>query len=1052
MKKIRYPGSLLIVPAFLLVLAMSVLASGQTIQPSPYWKNEIVFPEDPFVVGETGVSAPGWVKFTILTEPYDSNIVYFQDGREYEFHYHFAVDLLEPFVGMTAEQFNEATLFNAGRKGILGAVIFPPSGGYPPPPYYPEYGIQFVGQYPFTSAKIVELFNIVKSSISAGPEVQAFYFPSYEQRAAAEADRDWLEAQGVRISSADRWAEGNVCYSEGWALGELKYVEGNNINSAYFSGLLKPEDILLTDGVPAEVPYLAGIISLSPSTPNSHVAILAKNSSVPFVYLSLAEDAGRTMELVGHKIVLRAYSSGSTGGIRLIDVEGVLDEAMIQEILELKKPGPLDIAPIAHYGAYSANTDGLLPVDIQYFGGKAANFGMLRRAIPDNSPVALALSFDLWNEFLDQVLVGGKTLREEIAARLAPYVQPPINPVALSAVLGGVRGLFTDTSLTSFTEAQEQAIIEILQDPNYGFDANRKIRFRSSTNVEDSDQFTGAGLYDSYSGCLADDLDGDDQGPCNCDPGENRERGVFRAIRKVFVSFYNDNAFLERLRHDVNEGEVGMAVLVHHSFPDEIEMANGVAILERRYSSSWQITMVTQKGAVSVTNPTDGSIPEVVDVGVYSSGTYPEFIQQSNLVPLGGKVMDWEDDYAGLAELLVRIGEQFGLDTGGSKFVLEMEYKKVAPDGKLIVKQVRQIPQVSSTRSITPFLVNEPVEYCTFQGEYSNVFANHRLKSRWIFETDSLWLTDENLNSSFYSKVSIEYLAEGRVRTLTGSPSLWPMASHSCEKRPASFDVSDSWLMHHLSNQRACSLVTVDIHNLVSEVQSPILTLSDLGYLVLEVEYEDPVPTWDWMGSETTKADSIRLYPCPKEQEGDLLQERQFSLSQGRDNISITTQFYWPPRPTGIVAGYTAPLTRWVETVIEGYTAEPIVLHGWYSQTYRPEHHNFGENFLFEPRLEPGISNEILAELKAKNIRMIYVSRGFGEPTIWTYGYDEEPFLVADIDDDDDVDQMDLALLAQRWLDEVCDTCEGADLTGDGRVRFDDLQELADSWLMAILP
>ena len=67
--------------------------------------------------------------------------------------------------------------------------------------------------------------------------------------------------------------------------------------------------------------------------------------------------------------------------------------------------------------------------------------------------------------------------------------------------------------------------------------------------MEDAEQFTGAGLYDSFSGCLDDDLDGDGTGPSCCDGTEPNERGVFRAIKKVYASFYNDNALLERLRH-----------------------------------------------------------------------------------------------------------------------------------------------------------------------------------------------------------------------------------------------------------------------------------------------------------------------------------------------------------------------------------------------------------------------------------------------------------------------------------------------------------------------
>ena len=111
-----------------------------------------------------------------------------------------------------------------------------------------------------------------------------------------------------------------------------------------------------------------------------------------------------------------------------------------------------------------------------------------------------------------------------------------------------------------FSEEQRSAVLAALEP----FDANRKIRFRSSTNVEDSDQFVGAGLYDSFSGCVADDTDANDDGPSHCDPEKDGERGVFRAIRKVYASFYNDNAFLERLRHGVDETAAGMAVLVYY--------------------------------------------------------------------------------------------------------------------------------------------------------------------------------------------------------------------------------------------------------------------------------------------------------------------------------------------------------------------------------------------------------------------------------------------------------------------------------------------------------
>src|SRR5690606_20215719 len=111
---------------------------------------------------------------------------------------------------------------------------------------------------------------------------KAFYFPTYEQYASAEQNQDYLLANGIEISSPSRWAAGNIIYSPGWALGTLKFFTASQIDAAYLNGQLLPGDILLTDGVPAEVPLVAGILSLVPSTPNSHVAILCNTYNIPF--------------------------------------------------------------------------------------------------------------------------------------------------------------------------------------------------------------------------------------------------------------------------------------------------------------------------------------------------------------------------------------------------------------------------------------------------------------------------------------------------------------------------------------------------------------------------------------------------------------------------------------------------------------------------------------------------------------------------------------------------------------------------------------------------
>ncbi len=1018
-------------------------ALAETVIPSAEWKNTITFPSDTFRAQGSASDDPGWIKFTIFVS--DPSRVYFQDSRtnHYPFHYPWARDHVVEYGGMTSEQFDAITLYATGQQAILGAVILPHwTQQTPPAQAINEYGIQFVRQDAYPPSQVVDLFNLVRSKVSAAPGVQVFYFPAYEQLASAYENQAYFESQGITVSSTARWATGNACYAPGWALGTLKYVAGTDINAAYRSGSLRPEDILLTDGVPAEVPIVAGILTLSPSTPSSHVAILSGTYGTPFAHAALADTAARAQQLVGRKIVLRAYGTTGNCDLRLIDVEGVLTPQQIAEILALKNPPPLAISPMAHYGAYSAPADGLVPADIQYFGGKAANFGFLRRAIPANSPVAAAFSFDLWNAYLDQTLANGRTLRQEIAVRLAGFTYPPANMAALSDTLKGIRDdLFKKTSATVFSQTLQDAILATLTDPQYGFDMNRNIRFRSSTNVEDSAQFSGAGLYDSYSGCLADDLDGDTAGPSICDPTETGERGVFRAIRRVFASFYNDNAYLGRMRYGVNEAEVGMAVLVHHSTPDEFEMANGVATLTRSGGTSRAITLVTQEGAVSVTNPEDGSIPEQVDVAVYTYGTYLTITNYSNLVPLGATVLTWDTDYRALAALLVSVAQAFEQYTGKTRYVLDFEYKKTSPGGALRIKQVRELPQASTTPSIVPFLVNEPTVYETFQGEYANVFANHRLKSRWTIQTRNMWLTAENLAQSLYADVAMEYTADGLIRSLTGPPALWPQGWYS----RAGTQTTDGWTVADIANPRTCRLYTSNVGVLVAPSQSPVLTIRDLGvpyldarFLDMPVNYARPERSCSGTTPTTTTSDQVRLGPAPREQSGDRLQTRTIA---GAGGVQIVTSFYWPPPPAGVGAGYTAPLVRWVETTITGYTSQPIVLHGTYSQTYRPEHHNFSEHFIFEPRLEPGLPPAQLDQLRNRNIRLIHAY--YGTPSmITTYGV--EP--LSDLDYDGDVDLADFTLFQACFNGPNRSPGKGctvdADFDNDGDVDLADFSAL----------
>jgi len=1123
----------------ILVLLVPFLVMARDNDPELAWKNQIEYPSEPF----QSWTSPAYVKFTIITKDgFDPNVVYYQDCRKYEYHYDFALESLEPFIGMTVEAFDDVTLHEAGQRAVLGAVILSP---WADPPIN-EYGIQLVRNDPYSREEIVHLFQTVKASVIAEPNVTAYYFPTYEQYAVAQQNSDWFESHGVPIGSTAQWAEGNASYSDGWALGTLKFFSGDEIQAAFIAGDLLPDDILLTDGVPAEIPSVAGIISLMPSTPNSHVAILARSQGVPFVYLALEPDSARAQGLTGRTVYLavtsESYNLWST--VKLLDVES-LGEPEKASILALKEAPPLAIQPTITWGRLWADTNDLQPDDICYVGGKAANFGILRQAIPDNCPPALAFSFDLWNAFLDQSLpslapmvlapgghalfwadgdpdqgpfhtsfklsrsgenvalfdtdgrtlidglsfgpqqkdvsygrsvdggglwqffespspgaansqagqsgglvinefmadnettvedpaepgeypdwielyngsaetvilnglfltddlndptkwqirspVSGATLREEIALRLSQYTRyPPADMQGLSQDLAAIRNLLESSNIAEFSPALQAAIIDALR--TFGFDPNKKIRFRSSTNVEDSEQFTGAGLYESYSGCLADDLDQDDSGPCACDASDQAEQGVFRAIRRVFASFYNDNAFLERLKYGINEADVGMALLAHHSFPDEIELANGVATMDKSNGPNWSANIVSQKGAVSVTNPPANAVPEEVRIDYTPlRGASPWLMQRSSLVPLReNTVLEWEQEYIELYELLAAAAEHYCQIVQKEDPVLDFEFKKVAPDGKLIIKQIREIPRQGSVEYTTPFLFGEPRVYHTLQGRGSNVFTSHRLKSRWTLRAKNLWLSEDNLQHCTYAEARIEYVADGQVQQVSAELPLLPEAEHAYEGPQWEFDqyaLIDAWRFADICNPRTYRLRTEPLFQ--SAVRDPMVTSDDFR-VGIEVEHAVPVLIDD---ANAATIERVSLYQPWGPTDQDVLEVCSFD--DPNTGVSVSVQHYvrWS------MMGGTPTSVQFEQTRIEGLTSEPIVLTGYFSQSFGGGSHLCPKDFLFEPALEPGISQTILDELEANNIRLIYYTTGAREcrPTEWQdtpqqitfYGFDD---------------------------------------------------------------
>jgi phosphoenolpyruvate synthase/pyruvate phosphate dikinase len=206
-----------------------------------------------------------------------------------------------------------------------------------------------------------------------------------------------------------------------------------------------------------------------------------------------------------------------------------------------------------------------------------------------------------------------------------------------------------------------------------------RMRFRSSTNAEDLDGFTGAGLYTSRSGEVA-------------DPSSP----ILDAVRRVWASVWSFRAFEERSYRSIDHNAVAMALLVHRSFPDE--EANGVALTNNPFDKAGvdpAFYVNVQRGELSVVQPEPNTSTEEFLYYFDLQNQPVSYLSNSSQVAPGERVL-LPSQVQELGIALDRIREHFtpayAPDTAGSWWAMDVEFKFDAEGDEvppLYVKQAR---------------------------------------------------------------------------------------------------------------------------------------------------------------------------------------------------------------------------------------------------------------------------------------------------------------------------------------------------------------------------
>jgi pyruvate,water dikinase len=541
------------------------------------------------------------VKTTIDREANDE--LSFQNSTRFPIHWDFLSSSRSVAQGFARvpplSEFNQSEYYSPSRRFLLGALT-----------HYegPDRWVYEISPYDTSDvAMIAQAYESIKENTFLGGDL-AFHPTSLNVEAVAAA----LPESVARLST-DELFQGidfqplNVAES----YGQLRFVAAADLETSFVTF----RDIIVLDRVPNDISVTQGIITGEFQTPLSHVNVLSQNRGTPNMALRGAMDSPELRALEGQWVRFKVGPSD----YEVVRVEQAEADAWWDE----HKPTAVLVPGLNDTITDLRNVQDMVPADVagpdllatikegtRAFGGKAANYAALSHVEGIRVPPAFGVPIYYYLQFMRE-----NGFDQQIAALLADSAfvnDPATRDLKLEELRDAMR-------LGTVNPEFEALLIGKLESDFPGV----RMRFRSSTNAEDLDGFTGAGLYTSRSGEIADPTS-----------------PVLDAVRRVWASVWSFRAFEERTYRGIDHLAVGMALLVHRSFPDE--EANGVALTNNPFDKTGidpAFYVNVQRGELSVVQPEPNTSTEEF-LHYFDLQNQPvSYLSNSNLVPPGERVL-----------------------------------------------------------------------------------------------------------------------------------------------------------------------------------------------------------------------------------------------------------------------------------------------------------------------------------------------------------------------------------------------------------------------------
>jgi pyruvate,water dikinase len=620
----------------------------------------------------------------------DEPRVYFQNTKRFARH----IDFVQMGLGrpITAPAF-EASTRGPERSAMVGTLISRPSLSIPESTEHEQLlapvTLEFFPSDDLSAEQALTAHRLLEERLGflslSGGERRLIYVPA-SARAEAELDADRArfhagEAGFARTSELYAGVREQIL-NPGLNYGTLRLFSPEELERAVVSR----RDILVLTRLPNDLPLVGGTITEELQTPLAHVNLAARARGTPNVALTGASSDARVEPLLGELVRFEVADGGFS-----------LEAATLEEAEEFwagQVRDPLVPASDLEFSGLPS-LDEIGFEDAVRVGVKAANIAELHQLLGDAGPYGFAVPFSAFDAFMRASRVTEDECAAALMACTAEGREASVCEAGAESCAAGagddfftfVERLLQDDTFRGDTAVREASLFGLRflierapVDAEFGAALDARMaeifgtasaRLRSSTNVEDLAEFSGAGLYDSVTA----EADG--------------ERRASSRIRRVWASTYTFAAFEERSLWNVAESAVRMGVAVNQAFGEEL--ANGVLVTENIASpGSPGYYVNVQAGELPVANPENGAVPEIFTLVPVGEGRWETVRQRFSSESPDTPILS-DEEAAALASASALVQAHFAplYETGVQQMSLDLEFKFVAPDRALVIKQAR---------------------------------------------------------------------------------------------------------------------------------------------------------------------------------------------------------------------------------------------------------------------------------------------------------------------------------------------------------------------------